>query len=228
MWELLYLFGTLAPGLGFLLGYLNSSAFPRPLSPQDEAAAIAAMARGDEQARNLLIEHNLRLVAHITRRFDSTGIDREDLISIGTIGLIKAINTFNADKNIRLTTYAARCIENEVLMYLRGTKNARTEVSLNDPIGADKEGNQITLMETLGTDGGEILDEVEVRDDERWLKISLTTLSPKERYIVIRRYGLDGRDEMTQREVAAELGISRSYVSRIEKKALQKLSRAFE
>lgn len=228
MWELLYLFGTLAPGLGFLLGYLNSNTFPKPLSAEEESAALAAMNRGDEAARSLLIEHNLRLVAHITRKFDTTGIDREDLISIGTIGLIKAINTFNTDKNIKLTTYAARCIENEVLMYLRGTKNARTEVSLNDPVGADKEGNQITLMETLGTDGGEILDEVESRDDERWLKISLTTLSPKERYVIIRRYGLDGRNEMTQREVARELGISRSYISRIEKKALQKLGKAFE
>lgn len=214
MWELLYLFGTLAPGLGFLLGYLNSNAFPKPLSPDDERAAIERMNNGDEAARSLLIEHNLRLVAHITRKFESGGIDREDLISIGTIGLIKAINTFNADKNIRLTTYAARCIENEVLMYLRSTKNSRTEVSLSDPVGADKEGNQITLMETLGTDGNEILDEVESRDDERWLRQSLTTLTPKERFIVIRRYGLDGRDEMTQREVARQLGISRSYVSR--------------
>lgn len=214
MWELLYLFGTLAPGLGFLLGYLNSNAFPKPLSPEDEKAAIERLNQGDETARSLLIEHNLRLVAHITRKFESAGPEREDLISIGTIGLIKAINTFNADKNIRLTTYAARCIENEVLMYLRSTKNSRTEVSLNDPVGADKEGNQITLMETLGTDGNEILDEVESRDDERWLKQSLTTLTPKERFIIIRRYGLDGRDELTQREVARCLGISRSYVSR--------------
>lgn len=213
MWELLYLFGTLAPGLGFLLGYLNSNAFPKPLSPEDEKAAIERLNQGDEAARSLLIEHNLRLVAHITRKFESAGPEREDLISIGTIGLIKAINTFNADKNIRLTTYAARCIENEVLMYLRSTKNSRTEVSLNDPVGADKEGNQITLMETLGTDGNEILDEVESRDDERWLKQSLTTLTPKERFIIIRRYGLDGRDELTQREVARCLGISRSYVS---------------
>lgn len=228
MWELLYLFGTLAPGLGFLLGYLNSNAFPKPLSPEEEQTAIAAMSKGDKAARATLIEHNLRLVAHITRKFEATGIEREDLISIGTIGLIKAINTFNTDKNIKLTTYAARCIENEVLMFLRATKNSRSEVSLNDPVGADKEGNQITLLETLGTDGSEILDEVESRDDERWLKISLTTLTPKERYIIIRRYGLDGKDELTQREVARLLGISRSYVSRIEKKALQKLGKAFQ
>ncbi len=228
MWELIYLFGTLAPGLGFLLGYLNSSSFPKPLSAEEEKAAVLAMGHGDESARSRLIEHNLRLVAHITRKFETSGIDREDLISIGTIGLIKAINTFNAEKNIKLTTYAARCIENEVLMYLRSTKNSRTEVSLNDPVGADKDGNQITLLETLGTDGGEILDEVESRDDERWLKLSLTTLSPKERYIIIKRYGLDGQDEMTQREVARQLGISRSYVSRIEKKALQRLGKAFE
>lgn len=228
MWELLYLFGTLAPGLGFLLGYLNSNAFPKPLSPEEEQAAIEAMGKGDGAARTRLIEHNLRLVAHITRKFESCGIEREDLISIGTIGLIKAINTFNAAKNIKLTTYAARCIENEVLMFLRATRNSRTEISLEDSVGADKEGKQITLMETLGTDGGEILDEVESRDDERWLKISLTKLSPKERYIIIRRYGLDGKDELTQREVARLLGISRSYVSRIEKKALQKLGKAFQ
>lgn len=228
MWELLYLFGTLVPGLGFLLGYLNSNAFPKPLSAEEERAALLALSRGDKQARTLLIEHNLRLVAHIVRKFDSTGFDKEDLISIGTIGLIKAINTFNPEKNIRLTTYSARCIENEVLMFLRATKNSRTEVSLNDPVGTDKEGNQITLLETLGTDGGEILDEVESRDDGRLLRLSLTDLSPKERYIVIKRYGLDGGDERTQREIAKELGISRSYVSRIEKKALQKLHKAFD
>ncbi len=212
MWELLYLFGTLVPGLGFLLGYLNSNAFPKPLSAEEERAALLALGQGDEQARTLLIEHNLRLVAHIVRKFDSSGFDKEDLISIGTIGLIKAINTFNPEKNIRLTTYSARCIENEVLMFLRATKNSRTEISLNDPVGADKEGNQITLLETLGTDGGEILDEVESRDDERLLRLSLTDLSPKERYIVIKRYGLDGGEEHTQREIANELGISRSYV----------------
>lgn len=212
MWELLYLFGTLVPGLGFLLGYLNSNAFPKPLSAEEERAALLALGQGDEQARTLLIEHNLRLVAHIVRKFDSAGFDKEDLISIGTIGLIKAINTFNPEKNIRLTTYSARCIENEVLMFLRATKNSRTEISLNDPVGADKEGNQITLLETLGTDGGEILDEVESRDDERLLRLSLCDLSPKERYIVIKRYGLDGGEERTQREIAKELGISRSYV----------------
>lgn len=212
MWELLYLFGTLVPGLGFLLGYLNSNAFPKPLSAEEERAALLALGQGDEQARTLLIEHNLRLVAHIVRKFDSAGFDKEDLISIGTIGLIKAINTFNPEKNIRLTTYSARCIENEVLMFLRATKNSRTEISLNDPVGADKEGNQITLLETLGTDGGEILDEVESRDDERLLRLSLSDLSPKERYIVIKRYGLDGGEERTQREIAKELGISRSYV----------------
>ncbi|HIU10981.1 MAG TPA: RNA polymerase sporulation sigma factor SigK [Candidatus Avidehalobacter gallistercoris] len=228
MWELLYLFGTLVPGLGFLLGYLNSNAFPKPLSPAEEAEAMRAMAEGDMAAKNRLIEHNLRLVAHIVRKFENSGPDREDLISIGTIGLIKAINTFNPEKNIKLTTYAARCIENEVLMHLRATKNSRTEISLDDPVSADKEGNQLTLLETLGTDSGEILDAVESRDDERLLRQSLRTLSPKERYIVIRRYGLDGDDERTQREIAKELGISRSYVSRIEKKALQKLARVFE
>lgn len=227
-WELIYLFGSLVPGMGFLLGYLNSNAFPRPLEPEAERQYLQAWAEGDKNARLKLIEHNLRLVAHIVKKFENSGPDREDLISIGTIGLIKAINTFDLSKNIKLTTYAARCIENEVLMFLRSTKNSRTEVSLNDPIGSDKEGNQITLLETLGSDGTEILETVESKDDERLLHLSLKTLSPKERYIIIQRYGLCGAEEHTQREIARQLGISRSYVSRIEKKALQKLHKSFE
>lgn len=227
-WELIYLFGSLVPGMGFLLGYLNSNAFPRPLEPEVERQYLQAWAEGDKNARLKLIEHNLRLVAHIVKKFENSGPDREDLISIGTIGLIKAINTFDLSKNIKLTTYAARCIENEVLMFLRSTKNSRTEVSLNDPIGSDKEGNQITLLETLGSDGTEILETVESKDDERLLHLSLKTLSPKERYIIIQRYGLCGAEEHTQREIARQLGISRSYVSRIEKKALQKLHKSFE
>ncbi len=227
-WELIYLFGSLVPGMGFLLGYLNSNAFPKPLEPEAERQYLQAWAEGDKNARLKLIEHNLRLVAHIVKKFENSGPDREDLISIGTIGLIKAINTFDLDKKIKLTTYAAKCIENEVLMFLRSTKNVRTEVSLNDPIGSDKEGNQITLLETLGSDGTEILETVESKDDERLLHLSLKTLSPKERYIIIQRYGLCGAEEHTQREIAKQLGISRSYVSRIEKKALQKLHKSFE
>lgn len=227
-WELIYLFGSLVPGMGFLLGYLNSNAFPKPLEPEAERQYLQAWAEGDKNARLKLIEHNLRLVAHIVKKFENSGPDREDLISIGTIGLIKAINTFDLDKKIKLTTYAAKCIENEVLMFLRSTKNARTEVSLNDSIGSDKEGNQITLLETLGSDGTEILETVESKDDERLLHLSLKTLSPKERYIIIQRYGLCGAEEHTQREIANQLGISRSYVSRIEKKALQKLHKSFE
>ena len=227
-WELIYLFGSLVPGMGFLLGYLNSNAFPKPLEPEAERQYLQAWAEGDKNARLKLIEHNLRLVAHIVKKFENSGPDREDLISIGTIGLIKAINTFDLNKKIKLTTYAAKCIENEVLMFLRSTKNARTEVSLNDSIGSDKEGNQITLLETLGSDGTEILETVESKDDERLLHLSLKTLSPKERYIIIQRYGLCGAEEHTQREIANQVGISRSYVSRIEKKALQKLHKSFE
>ena len=227
-WELIYLFGSLVPGMGFLLGYLNSNAFPKPLEPEAERQYLQAWAEGDKNARLKLIEHNLRLVAHIVKKFENSGPDREDLISIGTIGLIKAINTFDLNKKIKLTTYAAKCIENEVLMFLRSTKNARTEVSLNDSIGSDKEGNQITLLETLGSDGTEILETVESKDDERLLHLSLKTLSPKERYIIIQRYGLCGAEEHTQREIAKQLGISRSYVSRIEKKALQKLHKSFD
>lgn len=226
-WEIIYLFGSLVPGMGFLLGYLNSSAFPKPLPPEEEQKYLAAWADGDEAARSLLIEHNLRLVAHIIKKFENSGPDREDLISIGTIGLIKAINTFDMHKNIKLTTYAARCIENEVLMFLRSTKNSRSEISLNDPIGSDKEGNQITLLETMSDQSAEILDTVESKDDERLLHLSLKTLSPKERYIIIQRYGLCGAQEHTQREIARTMGISRSYVSRIEKKALQKLQKTF-
>lgn len=227
-WELIYLFGSLIPGMGFLLGYLNSNAFPKPLKAEQEKELLNAWKGGDEAARQKLIEHNLRLVAHIVKKFENSGPDRDDLISIGAIGLIKAINTFDTDKNIKLATYAARCIENEILMHLRATKNSRTEVSLNDPIGADKEGNQITLMETLGSDEGEILEEVENKDDERLLRLSIKHLSPKEKYIITLRYGLEGCEEHTQREIAKQLGISRSYVSRIEKRALQKLQRAFE
>lgn len=227
-WELIYLFGTLIPGMGFLLGYLCSSAFPNPLSPDEERHLLRAWQNGDTSARQKLIEHNLRLVAHISKKFEISGIERDDLISIGTIGLIKAINTFNPDKNIKLATYAARCIENEILMHLRATKNTRTEISLNDQIGSDKEGNSITLMETLSSDAGEILDAVESKDDERLLHLSMQRLSPKEKYIITLRYGMNGQKEHTQREIAKMLGISRSYVSRIEKRAIEKLRREFQ
>lgn len=212
--------------MGFLLGYLSGTAFPRPLSEAEERECLERCAAGDKEARDRLIEHNLRLVAHIAKKFESTGIDKEDLISIGTIGLIKAVNTFDASKNIRVATYGARCIENEILMYIRSTKNARNECYLGEPIGKDKEGNEMTLQETLGTEPGEILDKVEADDDVRVLGEVFDVLTPKEQYVIIHRYGLGQREEKTQREIAAALGISRSYISRIEKKAVGKLRKA--
>lgn len=224
--DILYLLTCALPCMGFLLGYLSGTAFPRPLSEEEERECLKRAAAGDKDARDRLIEHNLRLVAHIAKKFESTGIDREDLISIGTIGLIKAVNTFDAGKNIRVATYSARCIENEILMYIRSTKNARNECYLGEPIGKDKEGNEMTLQETLGTEPGEILDKVEADDDVRVLGEVFDVLTPKEKYVIIHRYGLGRRKEKTQREIAAALGISRSYISRIEKKAVGKLRKA--
>ena len=223
--DVLYLLSCAIPGMGFLLGYLNNNAFPKPLSEEEEKQYLKLYMEGDKNARNVLIERNLRLVAHIIKKFESTGIDRDDLISIGTIGLIKAINTFDANKKIRLATYSARCIENEILMHLRSTKNSRNDVFLNDTIGKDKEGNEMTIEETLGTDTDEILEQVESKDDQRLLTELMQVLTPKERYVIILRYGLGNREEKTQREIAKTLGISRSYISRIEKKAVQKLEK---
>jgi len=210
---------------GFLVAaaYISNSVFPQPLPPDEEARLLERMADGDADARNLLVEHNLRLVAHIVKKFDNTGEDADDLISIGTIGLIKAINTFDAGKNTRLATYAARCIENEILMHLRATKKTRGEVLLFDPIGADKEGNEITLLDILGTDADMVADRVERRIESQRLRETLTGLSRREKKILELRYGLLDGVRQTQREISKLLGISRSYVSRIEKRAIHKL-----
>ncbi|MDD2569455.1 MAG: RNA polymerase sporulation sigma factor SigK [Clostridia bacterium] len=213
------------PCLSLLLGYLNNNAFPTPLSEAEEKRCLELFAKGEKEARNMLIEHNLRLVAHISKKFENTGLDKEDLISIGTIGLIKAINTYSIGKNSRLATYAARCIENEILMHLRATKHSRGELSLNDPVGVDKEGNEMTLLELLNTGEDEILHKIETKDEERVLWDTLSVLSPKEKYVIILRFGLGNNPEKTQREIAKQLGISRSYVSRIEKKAVHKLTK---
>ena len=226
--DFVYLLTCALPCMGFLLGYLSGNAFPKPLSEAEEQECLAKYAAGDAAARDKLIEHNLRLVAHIAKKFESTGIDKDDLISIGTIGLIKAVNTFDAGKNIRIATYSARCIENEILMYIRSTKNSRTDCYLGDTIGKDKEGNEMTLQETLGTDPEEILEKVEGDDDVRVLGEIFQVLTPKEKYVIINRYGLAGQEEKTQREIAKTMGISRSYISRIEKKAVTKLRRAME
>jgi len=209
-------------GLAVLVSYINNNAFPQPLSEAEEAYYLSRLGEGDE-ARNKLIEHNLRLVAHITKKFDGTGEDNDDMISIGTIGLIKAINTFDPNKGTKLATYAARCIENEILMHLRTLKKSRGEVYIYDPIGVDKEGNEITLIDVLGTDPDAVSQQVENFFEQKYLREKVKKLSKRERTVLDLRYGLFGVTRKTQREIARVLGISRSYVSRMEKRAIQKL-----
>lgn len=211
-------------GTLFLFGYLNNQVFPQPLEESDERFYLGQLKSGSDEARNMLIEHNLRLVAHVVRKYENSGEDLEDLISIGTIGLIKAIKTFKEDRGVRLATYAARCIENEVLMHLRNLKKVKQEVSIYDPIGYDKEGNEISLIDVLTTDN-EILDIVEMKLQEEKVREKINVLSRRERQVIEMRYGLFNGLKETQREIARKLGISRSYVSRIEKRALKKLIR---
>jgi len=204
----------------------NSNTFPKPLCPEDEVKYLKLYHDGSEEARNVLIEHNLRLVAHIVKKFSNTGEDIDDLISIGTIGLIKAISTFNVSKGSRLATYAARCIENEILMNLRTVKKIKSEISLQDPIGVDKEGNEISLIDVLGTDTDAISDEIAGKFQRQKLYEKIgTSLKPRERRVIELRYGLSSGVGKTQREIAKLLGISRSYVSRIEKRAIRKLNK---
>ena len=206
----------------------GSHSFPQPLSPEEEAYHIELYAQGSEESKNILIEHNLRLVAHIVKKYVNTGKEVDDLISIGTIGLIKAISTFNPERKTRLATYAARCIENEILMTIRSDKKIRGEISLQDPIGTDKEGNEISLLDVLGTDTDSVLDEVELKLQIRKLyKKMQSILKQREKMVLEMRYGLVNGKNKTQREIAQILGISRSYVSRIEKKAIMKLSKEF-
>ena len=217
---------TIVRSMLLLAGFVaNSSTFPQPLNEEEEAKYLSRLQKGDEEARAVLIERNLRLVAHIVKKFDNTGEDVDDLISIGTVGLIKAIGTFKPDKGTRLATYAARCIENEILMHLRSLKRVRGEVSLYDPIGVDREGNEITLIDVLGSDPDVVPDLVGKRLDESKLREKLKKLGGKERQVLELRYGISGGARKTQREIARMLGISRSYVSRIEKKAVMKLCR---
>lgn len=207
----------------------GSDILPPPLERQRESAAIEAMMAGDETAKQTLIEHNLRLVVYISRRFESTGINLEDLISIGTIGLIKAITTFDPQKAARLSTYAARCIENEILMFLRSKRRRSREVSLYEPIGTDKEGNEINLLDVIESTPVDIVEDCYMRENTSYLLRSLKdTLTEKEYQVICCRYGLFGEEEQTQREIAHRLSISRSYVSRIEKNAIEKLRVLFE
>ena len=219
------LLASLVDGFMLAAAYISNSVFPQPLSSEEEAELLERMARGDREARNILVERNLRLVAHIVKKFDNTGEDTDDLISIGTIGLIKAINTFDRHKNTRLATYAARCIENEILMHLRSSKKTRSEVLLYDPIGADKEGNEITLLDILGTDPDAVLDRVEWQLEHEKLRKIMQRLTRREKRILELRYGLLDGVRQTQRDISRLLGISRSYVSRIEKRAITKLQR---
>lgn len=216
---------SVVKGISLLIAYITSNTFPLPLSEKEEQLHLVRLKNGDEQARNVLIERNLRLVAHIVKKFDNTGEDVDDLISIGTIGLIKAINTFDQSKKIRLATYAARCIENEILMHLRSTRRIRSEVSLYDPIGVDKEGNEITLIDVLGTSPDVVAEAVENRCEQERLNRELHKLNGRERWVLEMRFGLPDGGRKTQRDIARLLGISRSYVSRIEKRAIGKLGK---
>lgn len=204
-------------------------AFPKPLTAEEEACCLERCQNGDEEARRLLIEHNLRLVAHVARKYQGCEEDPDDLISIGTIGLIKAVSTFDSKKNSRLGTYAAKCIDNELLMLMRSRKKTAREVSLYDPIGTDREGNEISLLDILEGETVDIPEKMDLENDARNLyRLLKKTLSPRERKVLIWRYGIGGSKEMTQREIAKICGISRSYVSRIEKAALGKLRKEFE
>jgi RNA polymerase sporulation-specific sigma factor len=205
------------------IGYITNNAFPQPLSEDDENYYLERMKKGDQEARNTIIEHNLRLVAHICKKFEGSSEENEDMISIGTIGLIKAINTYDSSKGTKLATYAARCIENEILMHLRSMKKKRGEVSLYDPIGVDKEGNEISLIDVLGTDNDVVTEAVENYFEQKRIIEQMKNLNRREKYVLELRFGLINGFRKTQREIAKSLGISRSYVSRIEKKAIEKL-----
>ena len=217
------LFSNLIP----LVGAINNQAFPNPLTPEEEEYYLNQMAQGDKEAREKLIEHNLRLVAHIVKKYQNQTDDKEDLISIGTIGLIKAIDSFSPDKGTKLATYAARCIDNEILMLFRSTKKMRNDVSLYDPIGFDKEGNEIRLIDVVRDEEKDLNDVIIQQLAIEKIEKNLNALTERERDIIIRRFGLGNHEEETQQEIAKSYRISRSYVSRIEKRALMKLYREF-
>ncbi len=211
----------------FALHVTGAGSFPPPLSAAKEAELLEKSQNGDMEARNKLVEHNLRLVAHIVKKYYNTGADNDDMISIGTIGLIKAVSTFKSDKNIRLATYAARCVENEILRFFRNQKKTSQDVFISDPIDTDKDGNALTLIDVIA-DNTDIAEEIDTKIKIERLKVVLPVcLDERERSIIEMRYGLGGKEELTQRDIAKKLGISRSYVSRIEKSALEKLRKQF-
>lgn len=223
--RILSILGLDAPPVFYIGG---SDTLPPPLPRAEEEKAIAALDNGDTQARKLLIEHNLRLVVYICKRFENTGINIEDLISIGTIGLIKAVNTFNSGKNIKLATYASRCIENEILMYLRKIGSQRTEISFDEPLNMDWDGNELLLSDILGTDYDEVCRPLEDDAEKAMLMQAVSTLSEREQEIITMRFGLVGNREYTQKEVAGILGISQSYISRLEKRIIDRLRRELQ
>ena len=214
----------------FVVGYISSNnLFPEPLSSEEERIYLEQMKAGNEEARNILIERNLRLVAHICKKYSTAKADQDDLISIGTIGLIKGINSFEASKGVRLATYVARCIDNEILMYLRSAKKLNAEVYLEDPIGKDKDDNTVTLQEVLENDDKSIEDEVDLKFKIKKLYNKIKeVLKDREKFIIELRFGLNGKKPKTQHEIAEMMGISRSYVSRIETKAIGKLAKEFK
>ena len=210
----------------FSAAYSNN-VFPDPLDKEEEEKCLKLLKEGDTEARNKLIEHNLRLVAHIVKKYDNKNEDNDDLISIGTIGLIKGIDSYSNSHNTRITTYIARCIENEILMYYRNNKKHSKNISINESIGFDKEGNEITILDILKTDNPDFLGEIHKKNNIHLLKDYFNILTEREKEILIKRYGLNNSPEVTQKKIAKELGISRSYVSRIEKRALTKILREF-
>ena len=203
----------------------QTGSLPTPLTPEEEQQTVRNFLDGDEDARLKLIEHNLRLVVYIAKKFDNTGVDMDDLVSIGTIGLIKAVGSYNPDKNIKLATFASRCIENEILMHLRKTSKTRSEISLDEPLNVDWEGNTLLLSDILGTDADCVYNDVESSDECRILRNTFEKLPPRERQILSLRFGLYGKDEMTQKEIADMMGISQSYISRLEKKMVENLKK---
>lgn len=219
--RLLVRVGLLPPAELHYIG--GSDTLPPPLSREREAELLERI--GEEDARKELIEHNLRLVVYIARRFENTGVGIEDLISIGTIGLIKAVGTYRTDKNIKLATYASRCIENEILMYLRKTSSQKTELSFDEPLNTDWDGNELLLSDILGTDGDLVMRPIEADVDRQLLRQALEKLDERERTIITLRFGLGGGEEQTQKEVADRMGISQSYISRLEKRIIQRLKK---
>ena len=209
-----------------IIGYIcGSEALPMPFSAEEEQELLVRLDKGDEQVKSSLVEHNLRLVVYIARKFDNTGVELDDLVSVGTIGLIKAVNSFNIEKKIKLATYASRCIENEILMHLRRVVRIKGEISFDEPLNIDWEGNELLLSDILGTDGDIVYKDIETTVEKELLKEAMQKLSHREKEIMELRFGLCGRDEKTQKEVADLLGISQSYISRLEKKIICRLKR---